>query len=235
MGIPQPINMPAYQLLAEDLRTEIMSGRLRSGQRLPTEPQLCARTGLSRGTVREALRLLASQNLVVTVRGVAGGSFVTQPSVSQLTDTLTTGLSLLLSRSVVPVDDLLEMREILEIPAAGLAAHRRTGPQLATLESALFDLDVDNLDEMLRKHRVFHLGIAAASGNALCEMLSRPLYQVANEREVVAAEPPSFWARIDAEHREILRCVTDGDAEGARRAAAAHVVHLREMIAALRA
>jgi DNA-binding FadR family transcriptional regulator len=234
MGIPQPTNAPAYQLLAEDLRTEIMSGRLRSGQRLPTEPQLCERTGLSRGTVREALRLLASQNLVVTVRGVAGGSFVTQPSVSQLTDTLTVGLSLLLGTAVIAVEELLEMREILEVPAAGLAARRRTDVHLATLGSAMFDLGVDNLDEMLRKHRVFHQGIAAASGNALCELLSRPLYQIANEREVVAAEPPSFWVRVDAEHREILRCVTDGDAEGARRAAATHVAHLRDTIAGLK-
>jgi DNA-binding FadR family transcriptional regulator len=229
MAIPQPGTTPAYQLLAEGLRTEITSGRLQSGQRLPTEPQMCAHTGVSRSTVREALRLLASQNLVVTVRGVAGGTFVTQPSVSQLTDTLSTGVALLLNTSVIAAAELLEMREILEIPASGLAALRRTDRQLAVLGAALFDLATDDPEDLLRKHRAFHAGIAIASGNPLCELLSRPLYHIANEREIVAAAPIGFWGRVDVEHREILRCVSRGDVEGARRAARAHLAHLRDV------
>src|SRR5438876_352461 len=66
----------SYQALADGLRAQITSGKLRPGDRLPTEPQLCAQSGLSRSTVREALRLLTSQNLIVTTRGVTGGSFV---------------------------------------------------------------------------------------------------------------------------------------------------------------
>jgi GntR family transcriptional regulator, transcriptional repressor for pyruvate dehydrogenase complex len=231
MAVRQPTPTPAYQLLAEDLRTEITSGRLRTGQRLPTEPQLCARTGLSRSTVREALRLLTSQNLVITVRGVSGGSFVTQPSVTQLTDMLTTGLALLWNTSVIGLGELLEMRAMLEVPAAALAAKRRTREHLDTLAAGLFDLATDNLDDMLGKHRVFHRGITAASGNPLCELLSEPLYQIANERELVADAPAGFWARVDADHREILRCVADRDVEGSRSAAAAHVAHLRDTYA----
>jgi GntR family transcriptional regulator, transcriptional repressor for pyruvate dehydrogenase complex len=229
MGIRQPGTTPAYQLLAEDLRTEITSGRLRSGQRLPTEPQLCDRTGLSRGTVREALRLLASQNLVTTVRGVSGGSFVTLPSVSQLTNTLTTGLALLMNNAVIDSAELLEMRTMLEVPAAGFAAKRRTTRQLAVLDTSMFDLDADDVAEMLRKHRLFHLGIAAASGNPLCELLSQPLYQAATERDLDFPPPPDFWTRVDVDHREILRCITDRDADGARQAADAHITHVRDV------
>jgi GntR family transcriptional regulator, transcriptional repressor for pyruvate dehydrogenase complex len=227
MAVRQPGRPPAFQLLAEDIRTEITSGRLHAGQRLPTEPEMCARTGLSRSTVREALRLLTSQNLVVTTRGVAGGSFVTQPSISQLTDTLSTGLALMFSTSTIAIEQLLEMREILEVPASGLAAQRRTAAQLAKLGTALFDFDTDDVEDMLCKHRVFHSGIAAASGNALCELLSHPLYHIANERAVVATAPASFWPRVDAEHRDILHCVSDGDVLGAQRAARVHIDHLR--------
>ena len=74
------MRVPAYQLLADSLRTQITSGRLRPGERLPTEPQLCVRSGVSRSTVREALRLLTSQHLIVTTRGVTGGSYVARPT-----------------------------------------------------------------------------------------------------------------------------------------------------------
>jgi GntR family transcriptional regulator, transcriptional repressor for pyruvate dehydrogenase complex len=223
---------PAYQMLADDLRAQITSGRLRPGDRLPTEPQLCARTGVSRSTVREALRLLASQHLIVTTRGVTGGSFVAHPSTDMLADTLATGVRLLLRTSIVSAAELLEMREMLEVPAAGLAATRRDTGQLAALAAALFDPDRDDLDTILAAHRTFHLALAACTGNGLYEAITQPLYSVANERELVTSQPADLWVRIDAEHRAILRAIAAGDPEAARSAAARHVAHLRERLRA---
>ena len=120
------VRPPAYQLLADELREEITSGRLQPGERLPPEPELCVRTGVSRSTVREALRLLASQHLIVTTRGVTGGSFVSHPDAEQLSEALSTGLTLLTHSAGLGMADLLELRRALEIPAAGLAAARRT-------------------------------------------------------------------------------------------------------------
>jgi len=231
MDIRQPVVAPAYQLLAENLRTEITSGRLRSGQRLPTEPELCARTGLSRGTVREALRLLASQNLVTTVRGVSGGSFVTQPSVSQLTDMLTTGLGLLMNTSVIDGAELLEMRAMLEVPASGLAAERRTSRQLAILDTSMFDLDADDVAEMLRKHRLFHLGIAPRrqSGLRAAEPTAVP------SRERTGSRFPSAGQLLDP-----CRCRPPRDHalhHGPRRrrcppSSSCHIAHVRDVLPA---
>jgi DNA-binding FadR family transcriptional regulator len=220
----------AYQLLAEDIRAEITSGRLRPGDRLPTEPQLCMRSGLSRSTVREALRLLASQHLIVTTRGVTGGSFVAHPSPHQLADTLATGVSMLLNTSTVKIEDLLEVRAMLEVPVAGLAAENRTEANLATIQAGLFDPVMDDLDRLLALNRQFHQAVLAASGNALLELLATPLYQLSNERDVVgsALVPPDFWICLDAQHREILRYIAAGDVEGARAAAATHVSYLRQ-------
>src|SRR5436309_7846070 len=91
----------AYQQLADDLREQITSGQLRPGQRLPTEPELCLRTGVSRSTVREALRLLTSQHLIVTTRGVSGGSYVAKPDAATLADSLSRGMSLLVATTPV--------------------------------------------------------------------------------------------------------------------------------------
>jgi GntR family transcriptional regulator, transcriptional repressor for pyruvate dehydrogenase complex len=224
------VRPPAYQTLAEDLRADITSGRLRPGERLPTEPQLCARSGVSRSTVREALRLLASQHLIVTTRGVTGGSFVAHPSPEDLSDTLSTGLNLLLSSSTTGLDDLLEVRESLEVPAAAQAARRRGAEHIADLEAALFDPELADVPAMLAAHRAYHAALVAATRNPLFELLSRPLYQVSNEREVAAMAPAGFWQQIDADHRELLRCVKAQDADGATKVAREHITFIRRAL-----
>ncbi len=231
MGVDGAVRPPAYQTLAEGLREEITSGRLRPGERLPTEPQVCARSGVSRCTVREALRLLASQHLIVTTRGVTGGSFVAHPSPENLSDTLSTGLNLLLSTSTAGLCDLLEVRESLEVPAAAQAARRRSEEHVVELEAALFDPGVADVPEMLAAHRAFHAALVAATGNPLFELLSRPLYQISNEREVAATAPAGFWLQIDADHRELLRCVKAGDADGATKVAREHITFIRSALA----
>lgn len=217
---------PAYQILADELRAQITSGQLRPGDRLPTEPQLCATSGVSRSTVREALRLLASQNLIVTTRGVAGGSFVAFPSPAQVSDSLGTGVHLLLANSVVQAEELLAVRRMLEIPAAALAASHRTDEHLAALRSAILDPWTADLEELLFAHNVFHVAIAEASGNPLLALLTRPLYVLANSREFSETITRELWAVVIDDHRAILRAVEQGDAEAARAAAAAHVDRL---------
>ena len=229
MTVGQAERMPAYQLLADELRAEITSGRLRPGERLPTEPQLCERSGVSRSTVREALRLLASQHLIVTTRGVTGGSFVTRPSVAQLAETISGGMGLLMTTGTVGAEHLFEVRETFEVPAAGLAAERRTDDDLSTMATALFDPETAGLDEMLDAHRKFHGAVAAATGNPIYELITRPLYSLANERTLAAQAPTSFWRRVDAEHQEILGAIGRCDARAARAAARAHVDHLRSV------
>lgn len=229
------VRLPAYQLLADELRTQITTGRLRPGDRLPTEPQLCASSGVSRSTVREALRLLASQNLIVTTRGVAGGSFVVHPSPDQISETLATGVGLLLANSVLTIEALLEVRATLEVPLAGLAAQRRTDSHLALLAAGLFDPRTDPPDRMLDRHRAFHLALALASGNRLFELVSRPLYTVANEREIIGEKGRDFWLRVDADHRVLLAAVRAGDAACAQTVAGGHLDHLTRAISGVTA
>src|SRR5207237_1140633 len=79
----------------------------------------------SRATVREALRLLAAQSLIRTAKGATGGSYVTVPSADHLSESLRSGIGLLADTKDVSLEELLEARELLEVPAARLAAARR--------------------------------------------------------------------------------------------------------------
>jgi DNA-binding FadR family transcriptional regulator len=216
-------------LLADELRADITSGRLQPGERLPPEPELCVKTGVSRSTVREALRLLASQHLIVTTRGVTGGSFVSHPDAEQLGAGLATGITLLTNTAGVGLADVLELRRALEVPAATLAARRRTEKHLLEIRAALFDPLVDDLDTMMLAHAAFHSAVAKACGNPLFELVVRPLYHAAYGEEVTDSLPDDYWIRIDADHRRLLDCLCAGDAEAATDQAAWHLDYIVEV------
>jgi GntR family transcriptional regulator, transcriptional repressor for pyruvate dehydrogenase complex len=222
------VRPPAYQLLADELRADITSGRLQPGERLPPEPELCTKTGVSRSTVREALRLLASQHLIVTTRGVTGGSFVAHPDAEQLADGLSTGFTLLANSAGVGLADLVELRRAIEVPAARLAALRRSESHLAELRAALFDPLIDDLDTMMAAHSVFHTALVKATGNPLFELVGRPLYHAAYGEDVTDNLPDGYWVRIDADHRRLLECLCAGDAEGAAALASRHLDFIAE-------
>ena len=109
----------AYEQVADRLRQLIVSEELARGERLPNELQLADEFGVSRATVREALRLLAAQSLIRTAKGVGGGSYVTAPSAENVSESLRSGLGLMTSSADVTLEELLEVRALLEVPAAG--------------------------------------------------------------------------------------------------------------------
>jgi GntR family transcriptional regulator, transcriptional repressor for pyruvate dehydrogenase complex len=220
------VRPPAYQVLADELRADITSGRLQPGERLPPEPELCIKTGVSRSTVREALRLLASQHLIVTTRGVTGGSFVSHPDAEQLSEALSTGFTLLTNSDGVGMADLLELRRALEVPAAGLAALRREDGHLVEIRGTLFDPTIDEFETMMTAHAAFHMAVAKATGNPLFELVGRPVYHASYGEEVTAALPPGYWEQIDTDHRALLTCLAARDAEGATAAAARHLDYI---------
>jgi GntR family transcriptional regulator, transcriptional repressor for pyruvate dehydrogenase complex len=224
------VRVPAYRVLADDLRSQITSGQLRPGDRLPTEPQLCRDCGVSRSTVREALRLLASQHLIVTTRGVAGGSFVAHPSPEQISDTLATGVRLLQVNAVVDATHLLEVRAIFDVAAARFAARRRRPEHLEALRGTLFDPHTADLETMVELHPDFHTALVASCGNPVLELVTTPLHQVVNLRELVADLDREFWVQVDVDHRAILAALADGDPDAAESAAGRHLEHLRQRI-----
>jgi DNA-binding FadR family transcriptional regulator len=247
-----------YERVAGELRRMIVEGELRPGDRLPAEGELTARMGVSRGTLREALRVLSSQKLLTSARGVNGGTFVAEPSTDDVVAHLETSLTLL-SRSVVSVTNLLEMRAQLEVPAAELAARRRTEEDLRRLEACAGHPGEPGLggctgpvnpvnpvglagrvDQVglsgaggaeaarLRMNSDFHLHLLRAAGNPVLEMTARPVFSVLSQCFRRDEPGPGFWGRVSAEHAEILGQIRDRNSRGARRAMRSHLAGLRE-------
>lgn len=219
---------PAYQELADALRARIITGELEPGDQLPVEPELCAEYAVSRSTVREALRVLSSQGLVVTTRGVTGGTFVAHPDGEQISDYLETSLGLLVrSDAGISVRSLLEVRSFLEVPAAGLAAEHRTEEQLESLRAKLIDPRAVDAAEIGPTNIGFHTLLLEASRNPLLTVVTQPVFRMINRRFARDDSPRRFWSKVFNDHREIFYYVEAGDAEGAREATSEHLGRLR--------
>ncbi len=214
---------PAYTELAEQLRARILSGDLQAGERLPVEPELSALYGVSRSTVREALRVLSSQSLVTTTRGVSGGSFVAHPGVDDIGDYLEASVGLLAGGEGLSVEQLLEVRHLLEVPAAGLAARRRDETQLAALRATLVDPGETPDDAVHLANVAFHTVLLEACANPLLTVVARPLFAVMERRFVGGQD----WRAVFDDHARILAAVERGDGAAAQVEAAAHLERLR--------
>lgn len=217
----------AYDRLAHRIRDEILAGHLRPGDRLPTGEELCERYQVGRNTAREALRTLASQGLITVKRGVTGGTFVAHPRPEQVTDSLGTSFTLLAGNAQLPVSGLLEIREMLEVPAAELAAFRRTDEDLAELRKCLFDSSVKPSAEVFTRSQAFHSRMIKAARNPWLEIVAAPMYRILEGRFLRERAPAHVWHDGDRDHREILGYLEVGDATGAREASRAHLRSLR--------
>lgn len=206
-----------------ELRRLIESGQVRPGDRLPPEPELLERFGVSRNTLREAIRALAGQGLLVLKRGVQGGTFVAAPTPDKISDSLRTALSLMTDTDHVSVAELVQVREMLEIPAAELAALNRTDAELEALRATLFDPYRVDPARVFGCTGGFHLGVLRATRNQLLPIVAEPVFRVLDERFLRARAKERVWLEVDRDHREILGFLERGDQAGAREATRAHL------------
>jgi DNA-binding FadR family transcriptional regulator len=217
---------PAYKQVANSIRRQILDGTFQPGDQFAAEGELAEQYSVSRSTVREALRLLTSEHLVFTRRGVTGGSFVAQPKAAQISESLLTSLDVLTSAKEISISELLEAREILEIPAAGLAAQRRNKEQVAAIEISLSDNSPDL--STFESGKNFHVLIMKASGNRLLETMTWPLFVVLRTRFPRDRAPESFWTRVNADHLAIYEAIAEGDRVTAEYKMRQHLQHIYE-------
>ncbi|WP_329052974.1 FadR family transcriptional regulator [Amycolatopsis sp. NBC_01488] len=213
--------------IEHDVRAQIENGNLHIGERLPSEAELSAQYGVGRNTVREALRALAGQGLLEIKVGKRGGTFVTRPSAEKISGSLRLALSLM-AGTEVSVANLVQIREILEIPAAEIAALQRTEEELAALRATLFDPYHVDPDRVFGCTGGFHLAILRATHNPLLPIVASPVFQVLEERFLRDRAPQRVWLDVDRDHREIVDCLERHDQAGAREAMRAHLRAARQ-------
>jgi DNA-binding FadR family transcriptional regulator len=217
----------AYEQVADQLRELIVRGELRPGDRLPVESALARDFGVSRATVREALRLLAAQSLVRTEKGAAGGSYVTLPTAATISSLVHANVGLLAETRNVTLEELLEARELVEVPAARLAALRRSEDDLEALRATVPDDSARGTQEEFSYNAEFHSCVLGASRNTLLVVSAQPIFSVLQTNLARSTLGRHFHRSIHAHHHRILAAVEAGDADTAAAEMHDHLAFLR--------
>jgi GntR family transcriptional regulator, transcriptional repressor for pyruvate dehydrogenase complex len=158
-----------FQDVVDQIQEAILTQRLSQGDKLPPERELCETFNISRGTLREALRVLEYKGLIEIKLGTGGGAVVKSAGSEQLTETL----ALLIKLGRVSVADIGEFRAGIEGQIISLAAQKATDKDIVYLDSLLEklknykDLGFPAWDKFLEVDKEFHMEIANIAGNAL--------------------------------------------------------------------
>ena len=220
--------MKQYEQIAEQLRTLVVDGTLQPGARLPNEAVLAREYGVSRATLREALRSLAAQDLIRTAKGAGGGSFITLPSVEHVSSFVHSSITLMADANDVSLEDLLEARELLEVPAARLAANRRDDDELERLRETIPDEPLRmGPDQQFVYNQDFHSVVIDCCDNALLAIAAQPIFGVLQRNLARTKLGERFHRAINDQHRSIAAAIEAGDAEAAGGEMQAHLAYMR--------
>lgn len=229
-GNPIPVRRVrnAYEQVADQLRDLIVSGALPPAERLPSEGTLATQFGVSRTTIREALRSLSSQNLIRTAKGATGGSFVSVPTVANISDALTTNIGLLSQSESISLTEFLETRELLEVPAARLAARRGSPESIRMLRAAIPSAPLEmSTETQFVLNRDFHSTLVAATGNTLLSIAAQPVFSILQTNLQRSALGTDFHEAINHDHHAIVEALEAGDEERAAAEMHDHLEYLR--------
>lgn len=215
------------ETLTERIESQIRSGALVKGERMPPESALAARYGVSRPLVREALAELRARGYVETQNGT--GTFVRLPDADHLSEVLLRHAAQDATRELT-ADDLYGARTAIEMATARLAATAADQTALDELRVLLQDM-AERLDDPVGFTAAdvgFHLAMARASGNALLPTMLAPLVKVIVRGALESASDRSATLAGVRAHREILTHLETHDAEGAVEAVRQHLLESRE-------
>ncbi|SNQ47006.1 GntR family transcriptional regulator [Frankia canadensis] len=209
----------AGELVASQLRRQIVRGELVAGTMLPTEAILMQRFGVSRPTLREAIRMLEADGLITVIRGSRGGARVQVPDPASLARQA----GAVLQHRHASLKDVYDIRTLLETQAAGMAARSRTPEKIARLEELLAAEEravEGEHDAFLAADEALHLGVVGLAGSTTLELLVRMLYAVvesANIASSLSSPAPqaelAIRVRTHRSHAKLVRLVREGTAE----------------------
>ncbi|MFT5657982.1 MAG: GntR family transcriptional repressor for pyruvate dehydrogenase complex [Gammaproteobacteria bacterium] len=197
--------------IAEQLREAIVSGRFKIGERLPTEDELAQRYGVSRPSVREALKRLAAQNLVRARRGPTGGNFVVQPSYEELAGSLSGAATLLVGMGALDIVEIIDARRILQGGCLEHAVKNATASQIADIESAL-ERQKDpaiNDEAFCQADVAFHRALVDSAGNGMVRFVMYTVIEALIPVTNMVVSVVRERSDIISLHEQMLQHLTD--------------------------
>jgi GntR family transcriptional repressor for pyruvate dehydrogenase complex len=210
------------EVIVDQVRLLIRSGQLTAGDRLPSERELCERFGVSRVTVREALRVLEANGLVDIRVGARGGAFVTAPSSRKVGE----GIADLISLSSLSAVEVTEARMLFELGLVPLVCERATEEDIADLyaicdrSSAALEGD----DYPLALSAEWHARFARSTHNRAVALLAESLHDpMLRSLEQARSTAPAHGRRGVEEHRALVDAVTQRDVHGATELMSTHL------------
>ncbi len=218
------VSEDTVQQLVELIRTSAFA----PGTRLPGERQLAQQFQVSRTSIREAIRKLETIGLLETRAGL--GTFVKDPSREVINASLVPYLQLDRDK----LGKLFELREIIEVEAAGRAAERATPAQVQamhhwteTMEAAVA---AEDINAMVTADLGFHRQVIVATGNDVLVDLLDSIVDLLREMRRTSLNLPALLSKTMVGHREILAAVEAGDGDAARRAMHDHLETVRSKV-----
>lgn len=220
-----------FERVAEQIERRILEGELRNGDRLPTERELAEQFQVSRTAVREAMKILAQKGLVDMRPG--RGTIVIDGAREAMQNSI--GLLMKLqSGEVGGSANLVEVRTILEIEIAALAAARATEKEIAEMREAIKVMDgsMGDADAFIAADNCFHEALAKATQNELILTLIHSIVNLLSEQRKQIFTVEGGPQRGQIHHRRILESIIRRDPEGARAAMGFHLLQVREDVSA---
>lgn len=219
-----------YEEIVEQIKDMLSKGELNPGDKLMPERELAERLQVGRSAVREAYRALEAIGVIQIRPGE--GTFVREVGTKSMTDIM----SLVMMTEKNALCELLELRRIIEVEAAGLAAERRTEEDLVTMKKWLdqmkADIDNGNIGELADMK--FHYAITNAAHNALLMRFMntvsetmKTLLRTAREQLYVTPGTPM---RLYDEHILVFEAVQQGNGQLARQAMLEHLNKVEEKL-----
>jgi GntR family transcriptional regulator, transcriptional repressor for pyruvate dehydrogenase complex len=215
----------------DSIRAMIRAGELAPGERLPPEQELADRLGVSRGSLREAVRALAQINVLDVRRG--DGTFVTSLAPSELLSGLVFAMELVQAKDL---DEVIEVRQLLLPPAAALAAQRVTDDQLTAMHVVVEQLEqASDPDEIAHLHDQFASIVYDATGNETLGSILRALQMRGeNVRRAWLSADPARREIALTHQRMLLDALERGDSDMAKSISVVQVERRRRWIERLR-
>jgi DNA-binding FadR family transcriptional regulator len=194
----------AFEETVDQLGTAIKLGLLPPGSRLPPERELCARLGIARSTLRQALTALSQSGHVFATRGRHGGTFVSDPQ----------------PPAVPPSQEMLaqwretcDRRMAVELGVAALAAERAEPSELDALDevAGLLEGSVEDFPAYRQADIRLHVGLAEATHSARLVREMTDVQGAMSDLIAHIAHPPEVLSSSNTQHRRLIAAVREGD------------------------
>jgi GntR family transcriptional repressor for pyruvate dehydrogenase complex len=221
----KPLARPRVsEAVADNIRQAIFAGKILPGHKLPAEREMAARYRTSRVALREALRALENEGLIIVKRGYGGGAFVSDfdNALRALRDSLNTVVKLGQTKS----SHLTEVREILEPQIAEIATLRATSSDLQAIEAIVVAQEEElKTGKLSRRYDMeFHRCVVKATGNPVLSVVVNAINDSLRESIFRSKLSKEMRNRVVSNHRNIYEALRSGNAGEAQKLMSDHVL-----------